>query len=255
MRTARVIAAIGAALVAVAFVIPSTSAASTPKATGSVGLASPMQYVSFNAFDYGASGDRGTVQYTNFEFAVPGTGVWMMGGGGTLDVELGGQYLHTMIVDSVTPVSPTRTLFGGHGFYNPGGYDWTLTGMISGSNVAFEITYTTGLPGYVFSATGTIAPDGSMSGTATDTLLRNSTWSMPAGTAHEVFSYTAPVTNVVVSGNQATFEFAIPAGLPSAGFNVHVAVSDGGSPGAGHDTWAHEGQNYPIVSGNLVVHN
>jgi len=41
-------------------------------------------------------------------------------------------------------------------------------------------------------------------------------------------------------------------------------VTDGGSPGAGHDTWGHTVAtdcdapagvgNYPIVGGNLVVH-
>jgi hypothetical protein len=156
-----------------------------------------------------------------------------------------------MFVDSVTPKSPTKTVFTGHGSYNGGGYDWTMTGSISGSKVKFAITYTTGTPGYVFSAKGTIAPDGSMSGTATDTLSQVLTWSMPAGTAHEVFSYTAPVTNVVVNGHSATFDFTIPAGVVYAGTVVRVGVTDGGHHGL--DTWAHNGVNYPVAGGNIVV--
>jgi hypothetical protein len=36
-------------------------------ATGGVTLASPTQTLSFDAFDYGATGDRGTVSYSNLE--------------------------------------------------------------------------------------------------------------------------------------------------------------------------------------------
>lgn len=40
------------------------------QATGDVTLANPTQYLSFNAFDYGATGDRGTVDYSNPSAAV-----------------------------------------------------------------------------------------------------------------------------------------------------------------------------------------
>lgn len=259
MRKIRAMSAIATAFTAVVLAAPSASATVSqpvPKATGSIAMSSPMQYASFNAFDYGATGDRGTVTYTNFDFPFAHTGVWLIGSGPyTLDVELDGQWLHTMNIDTVRPTSPTSTSFAGHGAYNGGGYEWTVTGSISGSNVSFAITYTTGLPGYVFTATGTIAGDGSMAGTATDTLSRSSSWTLPAGTAHEVFSYSAAITNVVVTGDSATFEF--PAAL--LGVVVDVKVTDGGSPGMGNDTWSH-GVGFPllpytITSGNLVVHS
>ena len=62
------------------------------------------------------------------------------------------------------------------------------------------------------------------------------------------------------------FEFTIPAGFDISGLNVAVKVTDGGSPGLGHDTWMHgvastgtcgvngAVNNYPITGGNLVVH-
>ena len=46
-------------------------------ATGGVWLSTPTQYVEFSAFDYGPTGDRGTVYYTNFEAASPGSGAWL----------------------------------------------------------------------------------------------------------------------------------------------------------------------------------
>jgi len=240
-----------------------------PKATGSVGLATPLQYASFNAFDYGTVGDRGTVQYTNFDFPVPGTGVWDVRGTYYLDVTFGGLYRHVMTIDAIVPQSPTNTVFSGTGYYVPDpSYTWTVTGSVNGSLISFDILYTGAAAGYVFHAVGTIAPDGSMSGTATDSAGQAPlTWTVPAGSVHEVFSYSAPVTCAVVSAlpaTDATFVFTIPAGIPLAGLSVVVKVHDGGTPGTNGDTWSHglatstcDGPVglYPITSGNLVVHN
>ena len=257
--------AVAAALLLFVVMVPALAGAPFVHATGSVGLSGPMQYASFNAFDYGATGDRGTINYTNFELATPGTGVWNISGWQHLIVTLGGTYAHTLTIDRVTPTSPTSMRFRGSGAYDADGtYTWTVKGTVTGSNIDFDITYTGTSAGYVFSAVGTIAPDGSMSGTATDTLLQAPlTWTAPAGSAYEVFSYTAPVTCAVVLGADATFVFTIPTGVPYAGTPVVVKIHDGGSPGTNGDTWAHGVATspcdgpvgaYPIVRGNLVVH-
>ena len=106
-----------------------------------------------------------------------------------------------------------------------------------------------------------------LAGTATDSLFETPlTWSTPAGSAHEVLSYTASVTcaDVSSSASTATFGFTIPAGFPGlSGLNIVAKVHDGGTPGTNGDTWAHGVANdpcegptsgYPITSGNLVVH-
>ena len=239
-----------------------------PKVTGSVALSGPPQYASFNAFQQ--TPVKGSITYTNFGYyPVLGTGVWTVAPWTSLTVHFGGDYAHTVNVTSIVPTSTNSVDFSGNGSYP--GYTWTITGSVNGSNIAFQIVYLTGLPGYTFNAVGTIAPDGSMSGTATDTLSRYLTWSTPPASAQEVFSYTAAVTcasvNNAVTPGTATFGFTIPVGVPLAGTNVVVYVTDGGSPGPGNDTWAHGVDSgpgacttadastpYPIISGNLVVH-
>jgi hypothetical protein len=86
-------------------------------------------------------------------------------------------------------------------------------------------------------------------------------WSMPAGSAFEVLSYTAQVNCAVIGATDANFAFVIPAGSALAGTPVAVRVHDGGTPGTNGDTWAHgvgtcgsATSPYTIVSGNLVVH-
>jgi hypothetical protein len=70
--------------------------------------------------------------------------------------------------------------------------------------------------------------------------------------------YTAQVTTVMVNAalRTATWTYTIPAGFPGlSGIVVTMYVTDGGSPGAGHDTYGHNGTYYPITAGNLVVHS
>jgi hypothetical protein len=248
-------------------VVPAAAVPSFTHVTGGIAMSAPSQYVSFNAFDYGPTGDRGTVNYTNFDYAGAGTNVWNVGGTYELDTALGGTpYAHTMTVDTVTPISTTATLFSGFGDYiADSSYTWTVTGSVTGSAISFHILYTGTGAGYWFDAIGTIAPDGSMSGTGTDSLGQTPlTWSTAAGSAHEVLSYTASVTCAVISSTDATFVFTIPAGFPGlSGLNIVAKVHDGGTPGTNGDTWAHGVATstcdgpvgyYPITSGNLVVH-
>ncbi len=259
--------------VAATLVVAGAAVAAPPfkQATGGIALSSPSQYVSFNAFDYGATGDRGTIAYTNFDYAGPGSGVWDVEGIYNLNTSLnGGVYGHEMNIDSVTPISTTASKFSGTGRYLGSACTWTVKGLVSGSDISYVITYNSDCAAYTypytFSAVGTIAADGSMSGTGTDSLGQAPlTWAVPAGSVDEVFSYTASVTCAEIGGANATFGFTIPPGVPLAGIPIVVKVKDGGTPGTNGDTYAH-GQattvgscqgsvnGYPIVGGNLVVH-
>jgi len=84
--------------------------------------------------------------------------------------------------------------------------------------------------------------------------------------------YTANILCANVSSNKATFLFQIPVGSPLAGTYVVASVTDGGSPGKGHDTYGHTTApdlasglamcesntttvtNYSITGGNAVIH-
>jgi len=268
----RVLAAMTAALMMVALVSSAAVAApSFTQVTGSVWLSSPSQYVAFNAFDYGTTGDRGTVNYTNFDQPAAGSGAWLpVAGTYALTTAVAGtSYYHTMIIDTVRVISPTNVTFSGTGFYNADhAYTWTVTGSIVNRVVSFHILYTGTNAGYFFDATGLAA---AMSGTGTDSnLTLNETWSISPAFAHEVLSYTASVTCAVVTSamattfGTATFGFTIPTNVPSyGGLPIVIKVVDGGTPGTNGDTYGHgvntgacDGTvtNYPITGGNLVVH-
>lgn len=257
MHIHRVLAALAAVMLTAVLMVSAASAAPAnfKHATGSVWLSTPTQYVEFNAFDYGSTGDRGTVTYTNFEALAPGSGAWLpVVGTYALTTALGGApYYHTMIVDTVTVVTPTNVLFSGTGFYNADpSYTWTVTGSITDATVTFRIVYTGTAAGYTFDATGAAA---TMSGTAVDSLAQAPlTWTLPATFAHEVLHYTASLTSVTVDATTASFVYTIPAGNPYSGTVVTMAMTDGGSPGSEHDTFSIFGGAYTITGGNLVVH-
>lgn len=238
-----------------------------PKATGSIGMANPMQFASFNAFDYGLTGDRGTVSYANFDYPAPGSGAWDVRGTWEITFERGGTFLHTVTIDPLVPTSTTSSKFAGTGYFNldPVNFPVDIHGKVKGSDIWFTFAYTGAGSDLVAYGTGTIAPDGSMSGIAYDTVDPTPlTWSVPAGAAHEVLSYTAPVScAVAVDDTTFRFGFTIPEGFPGlTGLEIVVKVHDGGTPGTNGDTWGHGvGTNcvggttdYAITSGNLVVH-
>ena len=256
MKRMRILCAVLMALALVAFGATATQAKPVPKTTGSVELSSPMQYMSFDAFE--SNPVKGSVRYTNFEYAVPGTGVWVpdsfaMGFGVDPSTDVVATY--AMTVDSFKPTSPTSVTFQGTG--TGPGWNSTFTGSLSGDDFSLAMTeINAGNPNetYDMTASGTIAADGSVTGTWQDNYggFRTGTFAI-ADIGHEVFSYVAPVTTVSVDGSAASFSYAIPTGIPYAGFVVNVSVSDGGSPGAGNDTLSFGGTTYPIVSGNLTV--
>src|SRR5205807_5671771 len=251
-----------AALVASPVVAHATAA---PKATGDVALSGPLQYASFAAF----VPSSGTASYTNFTYPDPGTNVWNISG--THAIVFAGTYAHHMTVDTLVALSNKSTSFSGTGTYDAdASYTWTITGTVVGSAVKFHIVYTGTGAGYFVNGNGTIAPDGSISGSALDSNSVSLPWTMPAGSAFEVLNYTATVTcahvDSVATPPNAQFWYTIPPTAPAgpAGLIIEVSVTDNGSPGVGHDTYAHgvasasctaaSTSPYSITSGNIVVH-
>jgi hypothetical protein len=262
MRRTRILFAVMVALALVGFGAAATQAAPIPKTTGSVELSGPMQYVSFDAFE--SAPVKGSVRYTNFGYAVDGTGVWVpenFAMGFAVDPSTGIAATYSMTVDSFRPASPTTVTFTGTG---DSGVGWisTFTGTITGSNFSLtmtEINAVNPTETYRLTATGAIASGGAVNGTWQDNFggSRTGTFAI-ADIGHEVFHYVAPVTSVEVGSTGALFSYTIPAGTPLAGTVVYVHVTDGGSPGAGNDTLGFGTSlssiaPYTIVGGNLTV--
>jgi hypothetical protein len=110
---------------------------------------------------------------------------------------LGTDYLHDMTLTQ----NATGTLSGSGG--SPSGanvYTWVLTsGAVSGNTIDFLANYTgtpdAVTPQTVMHATGTIALDGSMSGTWSDNYaagVRSGTWHSTVGVAHTLLATLAP---------------------------------------------------------------
>jgi hypothetical protein len=98
----------------------------------------------------------------------------------TLDFLLSGDghWVHDM---TITSQMADGTLSGYGGYPSTGPpytHPWTLTGKVSDNTVTFTIVYVSPAPnpGYKVYATGTIAADGSMSGTATSSSGQSFTW-------------------------------------------------------------------------------
>jgi hypothetical protein len=235
-----------------------------PKVTGTVALAHPAQYVTFKA-QAGHGRYHGWIDYANFKYRAPfaHTNVWNIGKASELTFTVGGAtYKHTMKVDTVTPVSTIKTQFSGTGkFLGTEAYTWTINGTVSYDQVSFKIAYDQG--NYSLTATGVIARDGSVSGTATDSNSLTLPFTMPAGSAFQVLRFQAPVTWATIGRHDATFGFTVPR-MPVrlAGLHMIAKVHDGG-PGFTYDTyamgvafWGHFGKTiqFPITSGNIFVH-
>jgi hypothetical protein len=241
-----------------------THPAAHPKvATGSVELGSPLQYEKFVALQ-GSGRDHGDVRYTNWTYPdTVNSGVFApapaaAGQPLTFTTSGGSSYGHTLNTASLTETakSADQLNFTGTGEYgtNPATDPWTITGQVKDSAVKFTITYGSwASPAYSVTATGTIAADGSASGTATDTLGQHLTWSQSAGAWFSVLSYHAHIQWAAIQprhhGGDAEFGFTIPkAGGSLAGVKVTVKVHDGGR-GIAHDTYAHNGASYSIIGG------
>jgi len=100
-----------------------------------------------------------------------------------------GVYPHAM---SISSFDEDTGVFSGTGSYIPdGSYTWDLDGTLTGTSLAMSIDYTGSNPSYAVSLAGTIAPDGTMSGTATSNVGQSFTWAATEGKAEYVSEYCA----------------------------------------------------------------
>ena len=255
MRNLSMAAAVAAAAAATFLSAGAAMSAPAPHVTGSVALDSPDQYVSLNNIGGPASG---SVSYTNFTYPDPGSGGWSLPKDSPVEIDFGfggGNYPHHLTVDSIDPTGLNSFTFIGHGSFDPDqSYTWNATGSVSGNQLRMHIVYTGTQAGYYLDFTGTINPDGSVTGTQfSDSLGRTLTVSMPAGSLFEALSYAASASNVSITEPSASWTITIPAGHALAGTIVNMRVYDGGSPGT-KDTIGWNGGSYPIDGGNLTVH-
>lgn len=121
----------------------------------------------------------------------------------------GGTYPHTL--NTVSENLSTGD-FSGKGTYDTDlSYTWDMTGNTTGNSITFQIVYTGASPGSIYNGVGTIASDGSISGTADSNCQ---TFSMPAGTATAIpaaitcpegtTQSSAPLETVTVPANKDT---------------------------------------------------
>ncbi|HSX46171.1 MAG TPA: hypothetical protein VLG27_04195, partial [Candidatus Saccharimonadia bacterium] len=92
-----------------------------------------------------------------------------------------GTYEHSM---DITHFNSSNGNLSGTGHYNADpSITWDLTGSLTDSNVTLHILYTGSNAGYTVDATGTVANDGTMSGTASSNASQAFTWKTTAGAA------------------------------------------------------------------------
>ncbi|MFX0054888.1 MAG: hypothetical protein ACFFAX_12585 [Promethearchaeota archaeon] len=119
---------------------------------------------------------------TYFKYTVQG---WNLEGDWVLRFVYGTNYDHDMTVT----FQDADGTFEGIGGYPAGAttytHPWTVTGKVDGNAIEFTIVYGSGAPnpGYTVWATGTIAADGTMSGTWSSSTNQNGAWSSLSGAA------------------------------------------------------------------------
>jgi hypothetical protein len=226
------------------------------KAYGSVELAGPLQSESFLALQGGRH--HGAVDYTNWTYAEPGSGVFAPAAGSHTLVFTyqGSPYAHTLNGGlKLYARSPERLAFSGTGSYSGGG-TWTIRGQVDRGRVSATIAYDG--QSYKVFMTGKVASDGSVNGIARSSTKQALTFTMPAGSFASVLHYVAPIQSAHVQRHDATFKFTIPAGVAGlAGTRVTVKVHDGGF-GPRHDRYAHGVTGtrlspYPIIGGRGIT--
>lgn len=88
---------------------------------------------------------------------------------------------------NLTQTGSSVTGSGGYPAVGPQTYSWVITsGTVAGNSITLTMDYTLGAVGTTMNMIGTIAPDGSMSGTWNDNLgggFRDGTWATSSGAA------------------------------------------------------------------------
>ena len=178
---------------------------------------------------------------------------WNLQGTYTIDFECesgcSGIYPHTMDVDLMDLETGE---FSGTGYYNSNiAYTWDVEGAILDSAINFLVTYTGLNPGYTINATGIIANDGTMSGTAGNS-SQTFNWSTVTGAA--IFQRYAEITSpeideiaynevefaaYLVDNDSDYVDWAVRKGTCAAGTNTVFGNVDG------HDDAFNESYNPP----------
>lgn len=232
-----ILSLVGSALLLSSTVMPAVAAGkSAPKATGGVGYtaySTTQRNAEFNAISTSACSTANiTGSYTiTFDY-------------------LGSLYPHHA---TLTQTGTSVTGSGGYPVGGPDAYSWNATGTVTGNTVNLTANYTLGAPGTVMTMTGTIASDGSMSGTWQDNFggVRTGTWSTPAGSVSpfsgctgkgnftysdaDGYTYTVSVQFVNVQGNTAWFAGPVTSGNVGTGSWLFAKVVDNGEPGKNVD--------------------
>lgn len=141
-------------------------------------------------------------------------------------------------------LTQTGTSIDGTGKYPAGGpytYTWDITsGSISGDTINLTVNYLTGAVGTTMTMTGTVAPNGAVSGTWSDNFgggTRTGTWSISDGVSVPAIhtpAHGATVTQSAMTevdwtdsvGANAPFEYWYEA-YPTAGYNTAPLFSSG----------------------------
>ena len=98
-----------------------------------------------------------------------------------------GTFVHTLGTVNQLP----NGTFTGTGFYNSDhAYTWTVAGNVSGNIVTYTVHYTGLLAGIEYTNTGTIAANGSISGSSTGNCQ---TFTSPTGTATKIVVVLPPI--------------------------------------------------------------
>jgi len=133
----------------------------------------------------------------------------------------GSPYAHSL--NTVTENQFTGNFTGTGSYIADPSYTWNAAGNVSGSNVTFQIVYTGNNAGYTLNGVGTIANDGSVSGTVDNNC---ESFAMPAGTAT---AFSSPTQVVVTPANTQGWSTADT--RPGGAVNF---VSDSTAPGNPH---------------------
>jgi hypothetical protein len=191
------------AVTAFALMTASTAQAVTAeKASGSIRMASPKQAITFDVFE--TTPVKGSITYTNFEYADPGSGVWVPGS--TFSVGFGVDPDPTIIsvydftIATTMPLSPTGLSFTGNGVQQSSQWSGPVTGTISVSALTFTLLEQDGTESYTLNAHGQIDANGAVTGTWSDNYTdpaRTGTFSID-DVGDEVFSLTTTPTCVQV---------------------------------------------------------
>ncbi len=260
---------------------PAVTPAAAPKATGSIGWinSGAQAYDEFNAQM------TSTTCTTKWDV----TGVWKLNYALT-----DGGYDSNLYDVTLSQAGSTLSGIGQYPSPGPYAYAWTVNGSISGNTVNLTDTYTLGAIGTTMHMNGTIAPNGTMTGTWNDDYTvegRTGTWVSTLGAAVQVadsgctgkgnftysdsngINYVMDVKYVNVKDKDTWFAGPTTSGNFGIGTWILIRVTDNGEPGVGNDQiWGEAVANetvaknsvagmvnpaggpFTLTSGNLQVH-